>query len=141
QQLELAIQFNKPVLLHVRRAHAETLRWLKYFKLPRAGIIHAFAGSNEEAKEYAKLGFKLGIGGAFTHERAQRLRKTLQQLPAEQIVLETDAPDMAPAFALGQRNSPTHLDKIAELLAELRGETVTDLAHYTTENALSILRA
>jgi TatD DNase family protein len=76
------------------------------------GIIHAFAGSREEAREYIKLGFKLGLGGAPTWPQALRMHRVLAELPLESIVLETDSPDMAPAMFPGQRNSPAHLPAI-----------------------------
>lgn len=121
-QLQLASQFNLPVLLHVRRAHAATIAALKRARLPRAGIVHAFAGSLEEAREYLRLGFKLGLGGAVTWPQARRLQRVAAALPAEALVLETDAPDMAPVFLAGQRNSPQALPQIASMIAELRGE-------------------
>ncbi|MBT1136392.1 TatD family hydrolase, partial [Pseudomonas sp. PAH14] len=75
-QLQLACDFELPSLLHVRRSHAQVIATLKRYKPARAGIIHAFAGSYEEAREYIKLGFKLGLGGAGTWPQALRLRKT-----------------------------------------------------------------
>src|SRR5690606_34657817 len=98
--------------LHVRCSHAATIATLKRFRLPRRGIIHAFAGSYEEAREYLKLGYKLGLGGAPTWPQANRLRKVVPRLPLESIVLETDAPDIAPAMYPHQRNSPQHLPDI-----------------------------
>lgn len=80
-QLQLAADFQLPALLHVRRSHAAVIATLKRFKLQRGGIIHAFAGSREEAREYLKLGFKLGLGGAATWPQALRLRKVLAELP------------------------------------------------------------
>lgn len=75
-QLQLAADFALPALLHVRRSHAQVIATLKRFKLQRGGIVHAFAGSREEAREYIKLGFKLGTkGGAATWPRALRLRR------------------------------------------------------------------
>ena len=100
------------MLLHVRHAHAQVIATLKRFKLRRAGIIHAFAGSYEEAREYLKLGFKLGLGGAATWPQAKRLRQVLPRLPLDAVVLETDSPDMAPAMHPHIRNSPVHLPAI-----------------------------
>jgi len=137
-QLMLAAEFGLPPLLHVRRSHAQVIATLKRFKLKRPGIIHAFAGSYEEAREYIKLGFKLGLGGAPTWPQALRLRKVVAQLPAEAVVLETDAPDMAPAMHPEQRNSPAHLPDICAALAEIRGETTEDFARVTTENARAV---
>ena len=133
-QLKLAAEFELPVLLHVRRAHAATIAILKRHKLRRGGIVHAFAGSLEEAREYLKLGFKLGLGGAPTWPQAHRLRKVVAQLPLEAIVLETDAPDMAPAMHPHRRNSPEYLADICTELAALKNISQEQLARASTRN-------
>ncbi|MWV11730.1 TatD family deoxyribonuclease [Pseudomonas sp. R-28-1W-6] len=137
-QLRLAAEFELPVLLHVRRAHAATIATLKRCQLKRGGIIHAFAGSHEEAREYLRLGFKLGLGGAPTWPQALRLRRVVARLPLEAIVLETDAPDMAPAMHANQRNSPEFLADICTALAELRGIGAEELASASSRNAAAL---
>jgi TatD DNase family protein len=137
-QLTLAVEFELPALLHVRRAHAATIATLKRLKPSRGGIIHAFAGSYEEAREYLKLGFKLGLGGAPTWPQALRLRKVVTQLPLEAIVLETDSPDMAPVMHPNQRNSPQHLPAICAALAQLRGISAEQLASASSRNAAEL---
>ena len=134
-QLQLAADFQLPALLHVRRSHAQVIATLKRFRLQRGGIIHAFAGSREEAPEYLKLGFKLGLGGAATWPQALRLRKVIVDLPLDAIVLETDSPDMAPAMYPNQRNSPEHLPDICQALAEVMGISPERLAETSTANA------
>jgi TatD DNase family protein len=116
-QLQLAREFELPALLHVRRAHAEVIATLKRLRLPRGGIVHAFSGSYEEAREYRRLGFYLGLGGAGTWPQAKRMQRMLERLSLEDVVLETDAPDMAPASHPGQRNSPEFLPAICAALA------------------------
>ncbi|WP_079229695.1 TatD family hydrolase [Pseudomonas putida] len=137
-QLQMACDFELPALLHVRRSHAQVIATLKRYKPARAGIIHAFAGSYEEAREYIKLGFRLGLGGAGTWPQALRLRKTLPRLPLESIVLETDSPDMAPVMFAGERNSPEHLPEIAQALADLMGIEALQLAQATHRNACDL---
>ncbi|MBD9414105.1 TatD family hydrolase [Pseudomonas sp. PDM16] len=137
-QLKLAGECELPVLLHVRRAHAATIATLKRLKPARGGVIHAFAGSYEEAREYIRLDFKLGLGGAPTWPQALRLRKVIPRLPLEAIVLETDAPDMAPAMYPGLRNSPEHLPAICAALAELRGISPEELASASSRNAAEL---
>ena len=137
-QLALACEFELPALLHVRRAHAQTIATLKRYRPKRGGIVHAFAGSAEEAKEYLRLGFKLGLGGAATWPQANRLRKVIAQLPLESLVLETDAPDMAPSMHANQRNSPEYLAEICAVLAELRGVGADELAAASTRNACAL---
>ncbi|GGL96447.1 TatD family hydrolase [Pseudomonas asuensis] len=136
--LELAIEYELPSLLHVRKAHADVIATLKRYKPPKGGIVHAFAGSYEEAREYLKLGFKLGLGGAPTWPQANRLRKVVPRLPLDGIVLETDAPDIAPAMYPGIRNSPVHLPDICAALAELLNITSQELAQASTANACDL---
>ncbi|OOQ46458.1 hydrolase TatD [Pseudomonas fluorescens] len=137
-QLQLAADFNLPALIHVRRSHAAVIATLKRFSLKRAGIIHAFAGSQEEAREYIKLGFKLGLGGAATWPQALRMHRVLAELPQDSVVLETDSPDMAPAMFPGQRNSPAHLPAICAALADIMAISPEQLAAASTANACEL---
>lgn len=137
-QLKLAVEFQLPALLHVRRSHAAVIATLKRIRVPRGGIVHAFAGSLEEAREYIRLGFKLGLGGAPTWPQALRMHKVVAQLPLDAIVLETDAPDMAPAMYPGQRNSPEHLPAICADLAGRLNITAQALAEASTRNACAL---
>jgi len=148
EQLKLARRFELPVILHVRRS-ADTL--LKHLRLTtvRGGIAHAFNGSEQQAFAFVALGFKLGFGGAMTFERALQIRRLAQTLPAEAIVLETDAPDIPPhwlyrtaaerAAGAGSRNEPAELPRIAQTLAGLRGVSLPELAALTTANARAAL--
>lgn len=132
-QLDLAQQVGLPVILHVRKAHDEVLKLLRQKQL-KGGIVHAFSGSLQQAEIYAGLGFLVGIGGALTYPRAQRLQKLFKTLPLTQIVLETDAPDMPLCGQQGQRNTPENLSLILDTLAELRQETKQQVAAVTTDN-------
>lgn len=139
EQLRLAREFELPVLLHIRRAQDIVLKHLRQIPV-RGGIAHAFNGSAQQAAEFIKLGFKLGFGGAMTYSRATRLRKLAATLPLECIVLETDAPDIPPEFLeRGHSNKPEYLPRIAQILAELRGIPLEEIARATTANALSVL--
>ena len=139
-QLQLAVDCRLPSLLHVRRAHADVIATLKRYRPARGGIIHAFSGSPEEAREYHTLGFKLGLGGAATWPQATRLRQTIALLPGEQLVLETDSPDMAPAFHAHQRNSPALLPQIAKELAALRGESLDEFSARCWQNSCELFQ-
>jgi TatD DNase family protein len=134
-QLELAVEFELPALIHVRRSHAAVIATLKRIRPARTGIIHAFAGSFEEAREYIRLGYKLGLGGAATWPQALRMHRVLPKLPLEAVVLETDSPDMAPAMFPGQRNSPAHLPAICAALAQIMRISPERLAEASTANA------
>ncbi|KQT09768.1 DNAase [Ramlibacter sp. Leaf400] len=148
EQLRLARRHGLPVVLHVRRSADKLLRHLR--ELPVGGIAHAFNGSEQQAHEFIRLGFKLGFGGAVTHERALQLRRLAAGLPLSALVLETDAPDIPPkwlyrtaeerAGGVAQgRNEPGELVRIAEVVAGLRGVSVEELAIATTANAVEVL--
>ncbi len=139
EQLKLAREFDLPVILHVRRAIDTVLKNLRLHPV-RGGIAHAFNGSRQQADEFIKLGFKLGFGGVLTFPRALRIRELAATLPLTAIVLETDAPDIPPAWLDGKRNAPGELPRIAAILAELRGLDVADVAQATTANAEAVLR-
>ncbi|MGA1562163.1 MAG: TatD family hydrolase, partial [Gammaproteobacteria bacterium] len=137
-QLKLARKHQLPVLLHVRRAQDAILKALRRIEVP-GGIAHAFNGSMQQAQQFIALGFKLGFGGAMTYSRALNLRRLATELPLEAIVLETDAPDIAPEWISGQRNDPSQLARIAQVLAELRGISVDEVITQTTRNAQAVM--
>jgi TatD DNase family protein len=139
EQLKLAKNLDLPVILHVRSSIDIVLKHLRTFKL-RGGIAHAFNGSEQQAHEFIKLGFKLGYGGAMTYPRALRIRHLAQHLPLDAIVLETDSPDIPPEW-IGHdgRNSPDQLNKIAQVLADLRQVDIARIAEITSKNALEAL--
>lgn len=140
EQLKIARDFDLPVLLHCRRANDQILKQLRRFKL-KGGIAHAFSGSRQQADAYLKLGFKLGFGGAFTWTRATNLRALAKDLPLDAIVLETDSPDIPPAWLPPEqrRNEPAELLRIAGCLAELRGESLDAVIRQTSANARTVL--
>jgi len=138
EQLKIAQAIDLPVILHVRRAVDEVLKYLRRYPV-RGGIAHAFNGSLQQAEMFQKLGFKLGFGGAMTYSRALHIRDMVKTLPLESIVLETDAPDIPPEW-LGREgiNSPKELNKIAQALADLRGIPVSQIIEITGKNCLQI---
>lgn len=139
EQLKLARKYDLPVILHVRKSSDDVLKHVRRIKV-RGGIAHAFNGSRQQADKFIELGFKLGFGGAMTYDRALRIRELARTLPLDCMVLETDAPDIAPEW-LGHkgRNAPDQLPKIAEVFAELRGMKAAEVAEITGRNALSAL--
>ncbi len=137
-QLDLALQFDLPVILHVRRAVDAIIQAVRRVGV-RGGIAHAFNGSRQQADMLVSRGFKLGFGGTLSYPGSRRIRALASELPAEAIVLETDAPDIAPVWARGQRNEPAAVRRIAETLAELRGETLQSVARTTTANAREVI--
>lgn len=144
-QLEIAAHAGKPVLLHVRKAHADVLRVLREVRFREGGIVHAFSGGIEEARHYARLGFHLGIGGPLTYDQSRRLREVVAAMPLETLVLETDAPDMTPqshrkAGASRTRNSPEFLPAVARALADLRQLPLQEVIAATRRESRRALR-
>ena len=152
-QLAVAARRGWPVILHVRRSADPLLKALRALRargMPvPGGIAHAFNGSPQQAEAFIEQGFKLGFGGAMTHERALQIRRLAASVPAEALVLETDAPDIPPQWlyrtahdrAQGHhsRNEPSELPRIALTLADLRGWSLEETARITTANALNAL--
>ena len=148
-QLQLAQQHGLPVILHVRRSADLLLKGLRQCPVV-SGIAHAFNGSAQQAQAFVDMGFALGFGGTLTFERALQLRRLVCELPLNAMVLETDAPDIPPhwlyqtaeqrAQGVAQgRNSPAELPRIAQVMADVRGVSLHDLAAVTTRNALRVL--
>ncbi len=147
-QLALAREAGLPVILHVRRSADDLLKGLRRIAV-RGGIAHAFNGSDVQAAHFIALGFKLGFGGAMTHERALQIRRLAATLPEQALVLETDSPDIAPQWLYRNaaqrgdgpqaRNEPAELPRIAETLAALRGWSLARTAEITSANARDAL--
>lgn len=139
-QLQLAQEFNLPVILHARRSLDLVLRGLRRYPV-RSGIAHAFNGSLQQAQQLIDLEIKLGFGGALTYERATKLRQLAQKLPLDSLVLETDAPYMPPQWLEhGVQNTSAQLPRIAKLIADLRGISLEELGHATCISARAALR-
>ncbi len=133
-QLRLAREFDLPVIVHARRAVDAVIAAIKQVGGLR-GVVHSFPGSPEQAGQLHRLGFLLGLGGPLTYDRAQRLQRLVAQMPLEQLLLETDAPDQPDAGIRGERNEPARLPVILETVARLRGQPAEDIAAQTTANA------
>jgi TatD DNase family protein len=137
-QLQLARRHQLPVIVHARRAVEAVLQALRCNPVA-GGIIHAFNGSPQQAAAFIALGFKLGFGGAMSYAGSTRIRRLATELPLAAIVLETDAPDMAPEWARAQRNLPANLPRLAAILAELRALPLEEIVDATTRNARAAL--
>lgn len=134
RQLSVAANHRLPVIVHARRAVDAVIAAIRRHPGTR-GVVHSFSGSVEQAGQLFKLGFLVGIGGPVTYPRAQRLRRVVAELPVEQLLLESDAPDQPGIVHRGQRNEPSSITETLAELASLRGEHVEQLAAATTENA------
>jgi TatD DNase family protein len=138
EQLKIARDFSLPVLLHVRKSQDKILKFLRRVPV-QGGIAHAFNGSEQQAQHFIDLGFKLGFGGAMTFTRALQIRRLASELPITSIVLETDAPDIAPRWCHPGINSPGELVQIGHEFASLRQLTIAEAAQQTSANVLSVL--
>lgn len=136
-QLRLAAEFDLPVLMHVRRSQDQILKRLRRIAVP-GGIAHAFNGSIQQAETFVRLGFALGLGGAMTYARALQIRRHARDFGLEHLVLETDAPDIPPAWLHGQerRNAPAEVAGVARALAQLRETEEAQIVAATGRTAL-----
>jgi len=133
-QLTIAKQNNLPVIVHHCQSHQLILPLLKQHNLDKSGVIHAFSGSYQQAKDYIDLGFKLGIGGTITYPRAKKTINAIKRLPLSSLLLETDAPAMPPLGQQGMINSPLNLIKIFQTLIKIRNESETFIAEQIETN-------
>ena len=138
-QLQLAAEFQKPVVLHHRKSMVRLHAEIKRQKFEYGGILHAFSGSPEQAQVFVDLGFKLGIGGTITYPRAAKTCATVRQLPLSCFVLETDAPAMPLSGFQGQINTPKQLALVFQAFCELRNESPTDIAAQLWRNTQEAL--
>jgi TatD DNase family protein len=140
-QLEMALAFNLPVLLHVRRAQDIILKHLR--RLPRlvGGIAHAFNGSTQQAQALIERGLALGLGATMTYPRSLQIRRHAANVSLDSLVLETDAPGSPPVWlhTPDRRNVPAHMQGIAQALAELRGTLIETVAQATGQTAQRVL--
>ncbi|MFT3789668.1 MAG: TatD family hydrolase [Rudaea sp.] len=139
RQLELAREFELPVILHARRALDEVIVALRGIG-GLNGVVHSFSGSEEQARQLWKLGFCIGLGGPITYERARRLRGIAASMPLEFLLLETDSPDQPLHGHQSRRNEPALLREVCDCIAALRDASAADIAAATTRNAQRVFR-
>ena len=135
-QLELANELDLPILFHDRDAHADTLEFLKQYK-PK-GVVHAFSGSVEMAREVVKLGLYIGVGGVLTFSNARALPNVVADTEISKILLETDAPYLSPVPFRGKTNHSDYLHFVAEKMAEIKGITKEEILNQTFKNAKNL---
>lgn len=133
-QLKLAEEYNKPVIVHSREAIQDTYDILKKHKV--TGTIHSYSGSLEMAREFVKLGFKIGIGGVVTFKNAKKIQEIVKEINLEDILLETDSPYLTPEPYRGKRNEPANVYYVALKVAELKNINVDEVLQVTTRSAI-----
>jgi TatD DNase family protein len=136
-QLKIAEKAGLPVIIHCRRAFADLLQVLGEVRLP-GGVMHAFSGSVEVARECISRGFRIGVAGPVTWKNAVRPVKVVREISLQHLLLETDSPDIPPEPHRGEVNEPAFLVDIANKVAEIKGVTVDEVADITTENARNV---
>ena len=134
KQLELAKKYDLPVIVHSRKASQEVFDIIKESGV-RKGSMHCYSGSIEMAKEFIKLGFKIGIDGPITYSNNVKGIELVKEIPLEYLLLETDSPYLAPEPNRGKQNSPLNLIYIAEKIAEIKGISTDEVIDKTTKNA------
>jgi len=133
--LDIAKEYHLPVIIHSRDAHDDIYDILKEYNIEKKGVIHCFTGDYDTAKKFIDIGYLIGIGGVITFPNAKLLKETVKKLPMEFIVLETDAPWLAPQQQRGKRNEPAYLKYIIEEIARIKNTDENDIIEYTTKNA------
>ncbi len=135
RQLDLARELNLPVLIHSREAAADTMEIIKKHGQGLRGVIHCYSYSKEQAKEYVKMGYYIGVGGVVTFKNARKLKETVEEIPLTSIVLETDCPYLAPVPFRGKRNNSSYIKYVAEEIAEIKGISYEAVVEQTEKNA------
>jgi TatD DNase family protein len=141
EQMEIAASAKKPIVIHTREAWDDTLALIEEHWTPHGigGIMHCFSGGPEEARRALDLGFYLSFGGIVTFPKALTVQESAKSTPRDRILIETDAPYLAPVPNRGKRNEPALIVHTAKKLAELRGESYEELCNATTENFRRLL--
>lgn len=141
KQMDLAKELEMPVIIHSRDAAEDTLNTIRLYNNSHVkGIVHCYSYSKEIAMEYVKMGWYIGVGGVVTFKNAKKLVETVEAIPLESIVLETDCPYMAPVPHRGERNSSIFLSHVAEKIAEIKNISVEEVEKVTYQNALNIYK-
>ncbi|MBE5786587.1 MAG: TatD family deoxyribonuclease [Clostridiales bacterium] len=140
EQMELAMQLDKPVIFHIRDAHGDMVDFFRKSKRLPSGVIHCFSGSAETAKEYVKMGFFISFAGPLTFKKAPNLWEAACEVPLERLLVETDSPYLSPEPYRGRRNEPAHVVWVMKKLAALRDMTEEEMARLTWDNACRMYR-
>jgi TatD DNase family protein len=138
EQLEMADDFNLPVIIHDRDAHAETLKMLGTWKGKKGGVVHCFSGDAAMAKKCLDMGFYISIPGPVTYSKAEKLIEVVRQIPLERLLVETDAPYLTPQPHRGKRNEPAYVVHTAKRIADIKGLTLAEIGAATSQNARAV---
>lgn len=137
EQIKLANEKKLPIVVHSRDAAEDTYNIVKKYGKGR-GIIHCFSYSAEMAEQFIKLGYHIGLGGVVTFKNSKNIKKVVENIPIESLVIETDCPYLTPEPFRGKRNSSAYLIYVLEKIAEIKKMTVEEVANITYENAVRV---
>lgn len=137
EHIMLAVRFDKPLIIHARKATERVMQLLKAHG-PSKGVIHSYSGSLEQARQLAAMGFYLGIGGPITYPRSHRIRALVKDMPLESLLLETDSPDQPLFGEQGRRNEPRFLPRVAQAVADAKDVSIVEVARQTSANAMRL---
>ena len=140
RQIWLARELGLPINIHSREAAEDTFLIVKAYGRGMKGIIHCYSGSKEMAIEYVKMGYYIGVGGVVTFKNGKKLKQVVEAIPLERIVLETDAPYLAPTPFRGKRHDSSLIQYMAEEIAAIKGVTVEEVLAQTEANARKVYR-
>lgn len=141
RQMELAREVNLPVIIHSRDAAEDTMRLMKEIHAQEIpGVIHCYSYSREMAQEFIKMGYYIGVGGVVTFKNAKKLKETVEAIPLERILLETDCPYMAPEPHRGTRNDSSNIPYVIAKIAELKQVSAAEVERVTEQNARTLFR-
>lgn len=140
KQIELAIQYNKPIIIHSREAVRACIDMVKPYKGTLRGVFHCFAGTVEEAHEIVSLGFYIGVNGPITFKNAFDAKAIVKALDLKHILTETDGPYLAPEPYRGRRNVPENIKYIVKGIAQIKGMSVQEVDKITTQNAYDLFQ-
>ena len=139
RQLNLAREMNLPVVIHSRDAALDTIEIMKEERAWEiGGVVHCFSYTKETAKIFLDMGFYIGVGGVITFANGKKLKETVEEIPMDRIVLETDCPYLSPVPYRGKRNSSLNLPLVVEAIAEIKGISKEEVERITYENAKSL---
>ncbi len=139
RQMELAREENLPVIIHSRDAAEDTMRLMQEIHAEEIpGVIHCYSYSKEMALEFVKMGYRIGVGGVVTFKNARKLKETVEAVPMEAILLETDCPYMAPEPHRGTRNDSSNIPYVVNTIAQIKGISADEVEQITWENAMRL---
>ena len=141
KQIRVAKKLNKPLIIHTRDARQETLDILREEGADQVGgVLHCFTESIEMAEEAMKMGFYISVSGIVTFKNAKELQAVIKAIPLERLLVETDAPYLAPVPHRGQENEPAFTQDVAKFVADLKGVTLQEVAQVTTKNFFDLFQ-